>query len=154
MSAAHCEAEPGQLWGFEFSCPAPLPPPLREHKRAAGAAAERLLCVCCPPAMLRQLPTKRLCSLRSGPRWLRIGGASACAARRALRGADAGGPAMTGEAADKSDLLAGNARYKKLADLNEGTFGVVMLALDRRTNEQARICCRVNCHGRCHMRGC
>ena len=40
------------------------------------------------------------------------------------------------EGADKLDLLAGNARYKKLADLNEGTFGVVMLALDRRTNEQ------------------
>lgn len=48
-----------------------------------------------------------------------------------------GGLAMSGvEGADKSDLLAGNARYKKLADLNEGTFGVVMLALDRRTNEQ------------------
>jgi hypothetical protein len=42
------------------------------------------------------------------------------------------------DVADKSDLLAGNARYKKLADLNEGTFGVVMLGLDRRSNEQAR----------------
>ena len=39
-----------------------------------------------------------------------------------------------------SDLLAGNARYKKLQDLNEGTFGVVMLALDTATNEQVRRC--------------
>ena len=34
------------------------------------------------------------------------------------------------------DLLAGNQRYKKLQDLNEGTFGVVMLALDTRAKEQ------------------
>lgn len=34
------------------------------------------------------------------------------------------------------DLLAGNARYKKLQDLNEGTFGVVMLALDTHAREQ------------------
>lgn len=61
---------------------------------------------------------------------------------------------MTGEAADKSDLLAGNARYKKLADLNEGTFGVVMLALDRRTNEQVRSCCCINTYGTRQMRGC
>lgn len=37
------------------------------------------------------------------------------------------------------DLLAGNARYKKLQDLNEGTFGVVMLALDTQAREQARV---------------
>ena len=36
------------------------------------------------------------------------------------------------------DLLAGNQRYKKLQDLNEGTFGVVMLALDTRAKEQVR----------------
>jgi hypothetical protein len=35
------------------------------------------------------------------------------------------------------DLLAGNQRYKKLQDLNEGTFGVVMLALDTFAKEQA-----------------
>jgi serine/threonine protein kinase len=34
------------------------------------------------------------------------------------------------------DLLAGNPRYKKLQDLNEGTFGVVMLAYDTYTKEQ------------------
>ena len=34
------------------------------------------------------------------------------------------------------DLLAGSTRYRKLQDLNEGTFGVVMLALDTQTNEQ------------------
>lgn len=61
---------------------------------------------------------------------------------------------MTGEAADKSDLLAGNARYKKLADLNEGTFGVVMLALDRRTNEQVRCSCCVSCNGTRQTGGC
>ena len=61
---------------------------------------------------------------------------------------------MTGEAADKSDLLAGNARYKKLADLNEGTFGVVMLALDRRTNEQVRCSRCVSSNGMRQMRGC
>ena len=36
------------------------------------------------------------------------------------------------------DLLAGNNRYKKLQDLNEGTFGVVMLALDTQAREQVR----------------
>lgn len=36
------------------------------------------------------------------------------------------------------DLLEGHTRYKKLKDLNEGTFGVVMLALDLATNE--RVC--------------
>lgn len=35
-----------------------------------------------------------------------------------------------------SDLLAGNPRYRKVQDLNEGTFGVVMLAHDSATNEQ------------------
>ena len=34
------------------------------------------------------------------------------------------------------DLLEGNPRYKKLQDLNEGTFGIVMLALDQATNER------------------
>ncbi len=60
--------------------------------------------------------------------------------RRELCGGSRGDRAtMSGvDVADKSDLLAGNARYKKLADLNEGTFGVVMLGLDRRSNEQAR----------------
>lgn len=37
------------------------------------------------------------------------------------------------------DLLAGNNRYKKLQDLNEGTFGVVMLALDTQAREQVAI---------------
>lgn len=37
------------------------------------------------------------------------------------------------------DLLAGNNRYKKLQDLNEGTFGVVMLALDTHAREQVCI---------------
>ena len=36
------------------------------------------------------------------------------------------------------DLLEGNPRYKKLQDLNEGTFGIVMLALDQATNERVR----------------
>ena len=36
------------------------------------------------------------------------------------------------------DLLAGHAHYRKLQDLNEGTFGVVMLAQDVRTNEEVR----------------
>ena len=53
------------------------------------------------------------------------------------------------EGADKSDLLAGNARYKKLADLNEGTFGVVMLALDRRTNEQVWLMSVLRCTDGC-----
>ena len=34
------------------------------------------------------------------------------------------------------DLLEGNPRYKKLQDLNEGTFGIVMLVLDQATNER------------------
>lgn len=34
------------------------------------------------------------------------------------------------------DLLEGHPRYKKLKDLNEGTFGIVMLALDQATNER------------------
>ncbi len=37
------------------------------------------------------------------------------------------------------DLLQGNARYRKLQDLNEGTFGVVMLALDTHAREQVAI---------------
>ena len=37
------------------------------------------------------------------------------------------------------DLLQGNARYRKLQDLNEGTFGVVMLALDTQAREQVAI---------------
>lgn len=40
------------------------------------------------------------------------------------------------DSAAPSDLLAGHARYRKLQDLNEGTFGVVMLALDTATDEQ------------------
>ncbi|EIE18357.1 kinase-like protein [Coccomyxa subellipsoidea C-169] len=43
------------------------------------------------------------------------------------------------EAAVMPDLLAGHPRYRKLNDLNEGTFGVVMLALDITTNEQVAI---------------
>ena len=38
------------------------------------------------------------------------------------------------------DLLAGHMHYRKLQDLNEGTFGVVMLAQDVRTNEEVRYC--------------
>lgn len=37
------------------------------------------------------------------------------------------------------DLLQGNTRYRKLQDLNEGTFGVVMLALDTHAREQVAI---------------
>jgi serine/threonine protein kinase len=36
----------------------------------------------------------------------------------------------------RGNLLSGHPRYRKLQDLNEGTFGVVMLALDTYTNEQ------------------
>ncbi|KAK9918051.1 hypothetical protein WJX75_000792 [Coccomyxa subellipsoidea] len=43
------------------------------------------------------------------------------------------------DSAAPSDLLAGHARYRKLQDLNEGTFGVVMLARDTATNEQVAI---------------
>ena len=39
------------------------------------------------------------------------------------------------EAPDR-DLLEGHPRYRKLNDLNEGTFGVVMLALDTVTNDR------------------
>ncbi len=43
---------------------------------------------------------------------------------------------MQDQPAPATDFLAGHLRYKKLHDLNEGTFGVVMLALDTATNEQ------------------
>ena len=45
---------------------------------------------------------------------------------------------MPKQEAPKRDLLEGHERYKKLKDLNEGTFGVVMLALDLATNERVR----------------
>ena len=45
---------------------------------------------------------------------------------------------MPKQEAPKRDLLEGHPRYKKLTDLNEGTFGVVMLALDQATNERVR----------------
>ena len=45
---------------------------------------------------------------------------------------------MPKQEAPKRDLLEGHARYRKLKDLNEGTFGVVMLALDQATNERVR----------------
>ena len=42
-----------------------------------------------------------------------------------------------GSAADYlEDPLFGHTRYRKIKDLNEGTFGIVLLALDVRTNEQ------------------
>lgn len=34
------------------------------------------------------------------------------------------------------DPLFGHTRYRKIKDLNEGTFGIVLLALDIRSNEQ------------------
>jgi serine/threonine-protein kinase SRK2 len=34
------------------------------------------------------------------------------------------------------DPLVGHPRYRRIKDLNEGTFGIVLLALDARTNEQ------------------
>lgn len=34
------------------------------------------------------------------------------------------------------DPLYGHTRYRKIKDLNEGTFGIVLLALDIRSNEQ------------------
>ena len=37
------------------------------------------------------------------------------------------------------NLLTGNPRYRKLQDLNEGTFGIVMLALDTYTNEHVSL---------------
>lgn len=43
---------------------------------------------------------------------------------------------MQDQTAPATDFLAGHPRYKKVHDLNEGTFGVVMLALDTATNEQ------------------
>lgn len=43
---------------------------------------------------------------------------------------------MAEQGHQEKDLLAGNPRYKKLQDLNEGTFGVVMLALDTYAKEQ------------------
>ncbi len=45
---------------------------------------------------------------------------------------------MPKQEAPKRDLLEGHPRYRKLKDLNEGTFGVVMLALDVATNERVR----------------
>ena len=42
------------------------------------------------------------------------------------------------EAPDR-DLLEGHPRYRKLNDLNEGTFGVVMLALDTVTNDRVSL---------------
>jgi hypothetical protein len=37
-------------------------------------------------------------------------------------------------------FLSGHMRYRKIKDLNEGTFGVVMLAHDTLTNEEVRCC--------------
>ena len=37
------------------------------------------------------------------------------------------------------DLIDGHPRYRKLNDLNEGTFGVVMLALDTVTNDRVSL---------------
>ncbi len=34
------------------------------------------------------------------------------------------------------DPLFSHTRYRKIKDLNEGTFGIVLLALDIRSNEQ------------------
>ena len=34
------------------------------------------------------------------------------------------------------DPLYGHSRYRKLKDLNEGTFGIVLLAMDVRSKEQ------------------
>ena len=45
---------------------------------------------------------------------------------------------MPKQEAPTRDLLEGHPRYKKLKDLNEGTFGIVMLALDIATNERVR----------------
>ena len=42
------------------------------------------------------------------------------------------------EAPDR-DILEGHHRYRKLKDLNEGTFGVVMLALDTVTNDRVSL---------------
>ncbi len=36
------------------------------------------------------------------------------------------------------DPLYGHSRYRKLKDLNEGTFGIVVLAIDVRSKEQVR----------------
>ena len=46
---------------------------------------------------------------------------------------------MPKQEAPSRDLLEGHPRYKKLKDLNEGTFGVVMLALDQVTNERVSL---------------
>jgi serine/threonine-protein kinase SRK2 len=46
---------------------------------------------------------------------------------------------MPKQEAPSRDLLEGHPRYKKLRDLNEGTFGVVMLALDQVTNERVSL---------------
>ena len=46
------------------------------------------------------------------------------------------------------NLLTGNPRYRKLQDLNEGTFGVVMLALDTYTNEQVKHVVPAPCQSR------
>ena len=37
------------------------------------------------------------------------------------------------------DPLYGHSRYRKLKDLNEGTFGIVLLAMDVRSKEQVSI---------------
>ncbi len=60
---------------------------------------------------------------------------------------------MMQEAAVMPDVLAGHPRYRKLNDLNEGTFGVVMLALDTATNEQVRLFTRTPalCAGICTL---
>lgn len=50
---------------------------------------------------------------------------------------------MPKQEAPTRDLLEGHPRYKKLTDLNEGTFGVVMLALDQVTNERVSLIWRI-----------
>ena len=59
------------------------------------------------------------------------------------------------EAPDR-DLLEGHSRYRKLNDLNEGTFGVVMLALDTVTNDRVSLidptlACIAQCSGHWHQ---
>ena len=39
------------------------------------------------------------------------------------------------------DPLHGHQRYRKIRDLNEGTFGIVLLALDVRIHQQVRMSC-------------
>ena len=57
---------------------------------------------------------------------------------------------MPKQEAPTGDLLEGHPRYKKLKDLNEGTFGVVMLALDQFTNERVRLTWRTMTNYRLH----